>query len=97
MGPIWCDGQHGEAKLLTSAYQENLKVSEENKLRSISFPPISTGAYRYPVNEAAKVAIQAVISFLEERAASITDVVFVLFDFRTYEAYRKALQAKKKQ
>jgi len=54
---------------------------------------ISTGAYRYPLNQAAKVAVETVISFLKEEAQSVKEVRFVLFDARTYEAYQKALQA----
>ena len=78
--------------MLASAYRENLKVAQENNLKSIAFPSISTGAYGYPLDEAAKVDIQAVALSLKERAYSITDVVFVLYDIRTYEAYEKALQ-----
>jgi O-acetyl-ADP-ribose deacetylase (regulator of RNase III) len=94
VGPIWRDGQHDEAKLLASAYQESLKLAEENKLRSISFPSISTGAYGYPVDEAAKVALRAVIPFLKKEGMSIKEVRFVLFDSKTYEAYQKVLKEK---
>jgi O-acetyl-ADP-ribose deacetylase (regulator of RNase III) len=92
VGPIWHGGSRNEAKLLESAYYECLNLATENKLASISFPSISTGAYGYPVDEAAKVAISTVVSFLKEQATSLKDVVFVLFDARTYESYRRALQ-----
>jgi O-acetyl-ADP-ribose deacetylase (regulator of RNase III) len=91
VGPVWHGGKSGEPELLASAYQESLKVAAENKLRSISFPSISTGAYGYPVNEAAKVAVNAVVSFLREQATSIREVVFVLFDSGTLESYAAAL------
>ena len=92
VGPIWQGGNKGEAALLKSAYRESLKLAAERKLTSVSFPSISTGAYGYPVAEAAKVAIKAVISFLTEQVTSVKEVVFVLFDSRTYQAYSSALE-----
>jgi O-acetyl-ADP-ribose deacetylase (regulator of RNase III) len=62
-------------------------------LTSISFPSVSTGAYRYPLDQAANVAVDAVISFLrKEENVSLKEVRFVLFDARTFDAYRQALQ-----
>jgi O-acetyl-ADP-ribose deacetylase (regulator of RNase III) len=92
VGPIWHGGNKGEAALLGSAYRESLKLAAEKKLSSISFPSISTGAYGYPVAEAAKIAIKATVSFLTEQATSVKEVVFVLFDSRTYETYADALE-----
>ena len=92
VGPIWHSGSRNEAELLASAYGESLKVAAENKLASISFPSISTGAYGYPVDEAARIAIGTVASFLKKQATSVREVVFVLFDSRTYETYFSALQ-----
>jgi O-acetyl-ADP-ribose deacetylase (regulator of RNase III) len=92
VGPIWYGGTKNEADLLTSAYQESLKLTAENSLVSISSPSISTGAYGYPVAEASEVAIKAVASFLREQVTSIKEVVFVLFDSRTYDAYCSALE-----
>lgn len=93
VGPIWHGGNGNEAELLRSAYYECLKLATENNLASIAFPSISTGAYGYPVDEAAKVAVSAVVSFLKEQPTSLRDVVFVLFDSRTYQSYCSALQA----
>ncbi len=92
VGPIWQGGSRNEAELLGSAYHECLKLATENKLTSISFPSISTGAYGYPVDAAAKIAVSTVVSFLKEQATSLKDVVFVLFDSRTYQSYHSALQ-----
>lgn len=92
VGPIWYGGTKNEADLLTSAYQESLKLAAENSLVSISSPSISTGAYGYPVAEASEVAVKAVASFLREQVTSIKEVVFVLFDSRTYDAYCSALE-----
>lgn len=91
VGPIWHGGNKGEPELLASAYQESLKVAAENNLSSISFPSISTGAYGYPVAEAAKVAIRTVASFLKEKVTPIKEVVFVLFDSATFENYSSVL------
>lgn len=92
VGPVWYGGGKNEARLLESAYYECLNIANEHKLASISFPSISTGAYGYPVSEAARIALRTVISFLREQATSIKEVVFVLFDSRTYESYCSALQ-----
>jgi O-acetyl-ADP-ribose deacetylase (regulator of RNase III) len=92
VGPVWRGGTGAEAKLLSSAYRESLKTAEENRIGSVSFPSISTGAYGYPVEEAARVAVQTVKSFLEKNAVSIKEVRFVLFDSITYEVYRRALE-----
>ena len=91
VGPVWHGGNRGEPELLASAYQESLKEAAENKLSSISFPSISTGAYGYPVAQAAEVAIRTVVSFLKEQVISIKEVVFVLFDSATFESYSSAL------
>ena len=92
VGPIWHGGSRSESELLKSAYYECLQLATENKLASISFPSISTGAYGYPVDEAARIALSTVFSFLKEQATSLKDVVFVLFDSRTHQSYCSALQ-----
>ena len=92
VGPVWHGGDKGEAGLLESAYRESLKLAAENNLASVSFPSISTGAYGYPVEQAAGVALTTVIAFLREKMTSVKEVVFVLFDSRAYEAYVAALR-----
>jgi len=91
VGPIWHGGNKGEPELLASAYQESLKLAAENNLNSISFPSISTGAYGYPVSQASKLAINAVITLLSHSTTSLREVVFVLFDAQTFAAYASAL------
>ena len=91
VGPIWHGGGSKEAGLLASAYQESLKVAAANNLTSVSFPSISTGAYGYPLAAASVVALEAVASFLKQQPGSLREVVFVLFDSRTYDAYASAL------
>ena len=92
VGPVWHGGSGNEAELLRSAYYECLRVATENKLASISFPSISTGAYGYPADEAADMAAGTVVSFLAEQTTSLEKVVFVLFDSRTYQSYCSALR-----
>ena len=92
VGPIWHGGGKGEAELLASAYRESLRVATEHKLASISFPSISTGVYGYPVSQAARVALSTVTGFLRQGTTCIREVLFVLFDARTLEAYSLALR-----
>ena len=92
VGPIWHGGGGNEAELLRSAYYECLKLASDNRLGSISFPSISTGAYGYPVDEAAKTAVSTIVSFLKEQATSLKEVIFVLFDSRTCQNYCSALR-----
>jgi len=92
VGPIWHGGSSGEPELLASAYRESLKLATEHKLSSIAFPSISTGVYGYPTSQAARVAIDAVITFLHQGTTSISEVLFVLFDARTLDVYSLALR-----
>ena len=92
VGPIWHGGSSNEPQLLESAYYECLILAAENQLASISFPSISTGAYGYPADEAARTAVRTVVSLLKKQPTSIREVVFVLFDSRTYQTYSSALQ-----
>jgi O-acetyl-ADP-ribose deacetylase (regulator of RNase III) len=92
VGPIWHGGKKGEAEILQSAYRECLKIAADNNLATISFPSISTGAYGYPVDQAARLAMRSVSSFLKEKVTSLKEVTFVLFDSSTYESYCSALQ-----
>jgi len=91
VGPIWHDGVRGEAELLSSAYRESLKLAQDRGIKTISFPSISTGAYGYPVEEAAAVALKTVVEFLQEDT-SLQEVTFVLFDTPTYEVYTQVLK-----
>jgi O-acetyl-ADP-ribose deacetylase (regulator of RNase III) len=86
VGPIYQDGTKGEAEVLASAYRSCLRLGTELGVSSISFPSISTGAYGYPVAEAARIAVNTV------KETSIPLVLFVLFDERTLKAYKAALE-----
>lgn len=92
VGPVWNGGGRGEPGLLASCYANSLRLAARNGARTIAFPSISTGAYGYPVGKAAPVALEAVAAFLENEQGAPERVRFVLFDERTYEAYRAALE-----
>jgi O-acetyl-ADP-ribose deacetylase (regulator of RNase III) len=92
VGPVWHGGQRGEPELLASTYRHSLEVAVANDLKSVSFPSISTGVYGYPVDLAAGVALGTVIDFLLQDE-SLNEVVFVLFDSRTHDAYIEVLKA----
>ncbi|MDD4859235.1 MAG: O-acetyl-ADP-ribose deacetylase [Dehalococcoidales bacterium] len=92
VGPIWRGGTHNEAVLLADAYRSSLSLAAANHLASISFPSISTGAYGYPVDAAAAIALKTVNSFLRENITSIKQAVFVLFDAKTFATYLAALE-----
>ncbi|MEJ2721193.1 MAG: O-acetyl-ADP-ribose deacetylase [bacterium] len=92
VGPVWSGGGKGEPKLLANAYRNSLALARSRDLKTISFPSISTGAYMYPVAEAAKIALGTVAEFVKENP--LEEVRFVLFsedDFKTYSAALAAL------
>ena len=91
VGPVWRGGNSNEADTLASSYRTSLRVAIENGLTSISFPSISTGAYGYPVTQAAQVALNTVTEFLRQDS-SLEKVCFVLFDSSTLDVYSRALE-----
>lgn len=91
VGPVYHDGKHREAELLASAYKNSLNLTSRYKLKSVAFPSISTGAYGYPINDAAAIALKTVIDYLKTHT-DIELVRFVLFDQKAYQTYEKALQ-----
>jgi len=86
VGPVWRGGNHGEPELLAQAYQNSLKLAASKGLKTIAFPSISTGAYRYPMEDAAKIALKTVKDFIE-KDDNLDEVVFVLFSENALEAY----------
>lgn len=91
VGPIYRDGKSGEPELLASAYREALMRAEELKLNSIAFPSLSTGAYGYPLEGAAPIALDTILSFLKNREYPRL-VRMVLWGEAAFLAYRKALE-----
>ena len=92
VGPFWSGGKRGEAEALASCHRESIRIADELQLASIAFPAISTGAYRYPVDQASQIAVSSAAAALQ-KAAYIREVRFVLFDTRTLEHYAQAAHA----
>jgi len=91
VGPIWRGGRQGEAETLASAYRESLRVAEELRLASVSFPAISTGAYGYPLEEAAEIAVDTAATQLTT-GAHVRSIKLVVFDTATFTVYAKQLE-----
>jgi O-acetyl-ADP-ribose deacetylase (regulator of RNase III) len=91
VGPVYYRDSQRAPEFLASAYRRSLEVASENNVRSVSFPSISTGAYGYPMEEAAPIALQTAINYLESHTG-IELVRFVLFGCRAYQVYEKALK-----
>lgn len=91
VGPIWRGGHSGEPELLAAAYRNSLGLALEAGLRTIAFPSISTGAYGYPTDLAAEVALRTVTTTIEANPEAFDEVRFVLFSESDLETYRDAL------
>ena len=90
VGPVWSGGNQNENLLLENAYRNSLTLAKNKGIRSISFPSISTGAYRFPMNDAARIALSTVRDFLKEQ--SFEEVRFVLFSEGDLKVYEEAWQ-----
>jgi len=98
VGPVWNGGENNvteavtkEDNLLESCYKNSLRLAVENKIKTIFFPAISTGVYRFPLERATKIAFTEVKKFLGKNE-SIEKVIFVCFDEETYKVYKKNLE-----
>lgn len=91
VGPLYQGGRIEEANLLKSAYRESLKLAAINHLKSIAFPAISAGAYGYPLNDAARIALGTTYDYLKEHG-DIELIRFVLFDRITFGAFAGELK-----
>jgi len=91
VGPVWQDGKHGEDELLASCYRRCLVLAEQYKIRTIAFPAISTGAYRFPLERAARIAVSEVKTVLENNS-SLEAVIFICFNRQSYDCYKAAVK-----
>ena len=91
VGPVYKDGRQGEAELLANAYRNSLALASQHKIQSVAFPSLSTGAYGYPMEEAARIALTTVRDYLRDHP-EIKRVRFVLFGRPAYETYRRILE-----
>ncbi len=93
-GPIWRGGHKNEPELLASCYRSCLRLAEQNGCRTVAFPSISTGAYRFPLDKAAAIAVKEILAFLEH-AGLVRQVTMVCFDDATRVVYDTALRRKR--
>jgi O-acetyl-ADP-ribose deacetylase len=92
VGPVWNGGSLGEEGLLASCYRRSIELCETNGLASVAFPAISTGIYRFPADRAARIAVTATISALEE-ASAVDHVIFCCFSRDSAILHEQALAA----
>jgi len=90
VGPVWNGGNNNEDNLLANCYRNSLKLAVENNIRTIAFPAISTGVYRFPLEKATKIAVAEAKNFLEQNDV-IEKVIFVAFDESTHDCYKELL------
>jgi O-acetyl-ADP-ribose deacetylase (regulator of RNase III) len=90
VGPIYRGGRRGEPEILASAYRSSLELAAQRGIKTVAFPSISTGAYGYPIELAAPIALRTAIGFLQSHA-EIELVRFVLYGRSAYKAYERAL------
>lgn len=91
-GPHWNGGKSGEHELLASCYRSCLELAVEKGIRSLAFPSISTGIYRFPVEEAAKIAIGTAKEFAAAHPGKLDLILWVLFDAQTLSVYENELK-----
>lgn len=89
-GPVWNGGRSGEEELLKSCYESCLRLAAEHGCRSVAFPSISTGIYRFPLELASRIAVETILSFLDTHPQ--LEVQMVCFDERTRSFYEEALE-----
>lgn len=96
VGPVFRDGRHGEEAVLESAYRRSLQVAADHGVKTIAFPSISTGAYRFPIERAARIAVATVVDELRRRL-QLRLVRFVLFSAADFAVYETALGVLRRQ
>jgi O-acetyl-ADP-ribose deacetylase (regulator of RNase III) len=92
VGPVWNGGESGEADLLASCYRRSIELASAHDCRRVAFPAISAGIYRYPLHEAAALALAATREAME-RHPDVVEARFWLFSPEAHEAFASALQA----
>ena len=91
VGPVWHDGNHGEDELLASCYRSCFALVEQHGIKTVAFPSISTGAYGFPMDRAARIAVRETKAFLE-RDSSVEKVTLVCFGASALEIHQAALR-----
>ena len=88
VGPVWKHGRADEKRMLRLCYENSLKLADRHRVMSISFPNISTGIYGFPKQNAAQIAIDAVLNYFEATNSSIAQLNFICFDNENYTIYQ---------
>jgi len=91
VGPIWRGGKVNEEELLRNCYRNSMKLADENGMKTIAFPSISTGAYGFPIERAAPIALQVVRENLE-RMMNLENVILICFSQSDYDVYEKSMK-----
>ena len=91
VGPIWRGGDRGEAEVLANCYRNSLQLALDNGIKTIAFPAISCGAYRYPISEAAQIAVETSRGFLRKNN-DIENVIFVVAADEIFSAHQRLLK-----
>lgn len=92
VGPVWHGGGEGEAELLASCYRRSIELAAEHGAARVAFPAISTGVYRFPIDQAAQISVQAVREAMDEHP-DVVEARMWLFSEEAYRAYEQALAA----
>jgi O-acetyl-ADP-ribose deacetylase (regulator of RNase III) len=91
VGPVWRGGGNDEPKLLASCYRNSLTIADEHGFQSIAFPSISTGVYGYPIEPAAKIAVETISEIISKKS-NLNEVLFCCFSQKDLEVYESLLQ-----
>ena len=93
VGPVWSGGKRNEPELLKSCYRRSMELAQAYGAKTIAFPSISTGAYRFPIDRASRIAVETVERCLEEMPG-IEKVIFVCFGVKDLEVYNEAMKSR---
>jgi O-acetyl-ADP-ribose deacetylase len=91
VGPIWYGGKDNEPEILASSYRRSLEVASQNQCKTVAFPSISTGAYGYPIDLAAKIALKTIVDYLDSHP-EIEQVRMILFSQNDFDVYSRELR-----
>lgn len=92
VGPVWSGGKRNEEKMLADCYRNSLFLAQKHQLKTIAFPAISTGAYRFPVEPSAQVALKTTQAYLKENPGFFEKIIFVLFSENDLKIYQQVYQ-----
>lgn len=91
VGPVWRGGTHDEAALLAACYRNSFALAVRHNVKSLAFPAISTGIYRFPLEEATHIAVTTTLEFINDNTDALDEIIFVAFDDAAYKIYHQRL------